>query len=71
MKYLRYVVQEKTLTYITKHLLTGFLSKMHFAKWLNETFAFNLAALGNSLVLGSDKTQLPLNIVNKCILLCN
>ena len=65
MKYLRYVVQEKTLTYITKHLLTGFLKKMHFAKSLNETAAFNLAALGNSLVLGSDKTQLPLNIVNK------
>ena len=53
-------------TGITKNVLTGVSCKKHFAKPSNQTTALDLAALVNSLVLGSDKMQVPSNQVNKC-----
>ena len=39
--------KDKTLKGVTKHLLAGFLGKIHFAKLSNQTVVFSLTALDN------------------------
>ena len=47
-------------TGITKNVLMGVSCKKHFAKPFYQSTALDLAALVNSLVLGSDKMQVTL-----------